>query len=274
MIIDTYIKKELQDLIGEKINSIAQEYNVKILYACESGSRAWGFPSPDSDYDIRLIYYHPLEWYLSIDEGRDVIEKPIEKHPLGEIDLGGWDIRKVMRQIKKSNPVIWEWLQSPIVYQKENSIITEVLRNGIDDMFSPIKACYHYISICKGMMNNELQGEYVKIKKYFYMLRPILSAMWILRFKTIPPMEFQPLVSLLDDNKEMKENIAALLSKKQETDERIPILRMKPIDTFLEKQMQYCMEKAITLPKNKMKNDDLDQLFRSLIGFDKKENCI
>ena len=103
----------LQEILV-RLNAVEKDEGVKILYACESGSRAWGFPSRDSDYDVRFVYVHPAEWYLSIDleKKRDVIERPITD----QIDLNGWDLRKALGLYRKSNPPLLEWLNSPIVY--------------------------------------------------------------------------------------------------------------------------------------------------------------
>jgi len=259
------------NLITDRLNSIAKRENITILYACESGSRAWGFPSPDSDYDIRIIYSHPIEWYLSVEEGRDVIDEPIEKHILGEIDLGGWDIRKTLRLAKKSNPVIWEWLQSPIIYHGQDEDTVQTVRDGIKSCFSPISVCHHYLSICRGSMARELTGDTVKIKKYFYMLRPILAASWVERYKEVPPMEFQPLLRMLDDNAGIRVKVNELLERKQHTDERIPISREPQIDVYLESELQRLTEVASRLPTAHSNTNAIDILFRESLGFSAKE---
>lgn len=265
------IKPPVFSLIQERLNTAAGDVGAKIIYACESGSRAWGFASPDSDYDIRFIYAHPMEWYLSVDEGRDVIERPIERHALGEIDLGGWDIRKTLRLVKKSNPVVWEWLQSPVTYQLGSSGIVEHFRLAIDPFFSPITACHHYLAICRGTMERELSGPEVKIKKYFYMLRPILAAAWIERFKAVPPMEFQPLLAMLDDSTAIRAVVADLLERKARTDERIPIPRESILDTWLDAEWTRLKDAAGRLPSSQSGDGKpdagvLDQLFRTLVG--------
>jgi len=103
--------------ILERLAAIEHTELVHILYACESGSRAWGFASPDSDYDVRFIYVRPRDWYLSIDleRRRDVIERPIE----GVLDINGWDLRKALQLMRKSNPPLFEWLHSPLVYRAQ-----------------------------------------------------------------------------------------------------------------------------------------------------------
>ena len=161
-------------MIRSQLNSLVEDHAIKMLYACESGSRAWGFPSPDSDYDVRFIYLFPMPWYLQLDEGRDVIDPPLEETEIGLLDLGGWDVRKTLRLLRKSNPVIWEWLQSPIVYHADQNLDLRQFRLVLDQFFSPITACHHYLSLCQNTMERELTGTQVKIKKYFYMLRPLL----------------------------------------------------------------------------------------------------
>ncbi|MEM6906851.1 MAG: nucleotidyltransferase domain-containing protein, partial [Pseudomonadota bacterium] len=96
--------------IMAKLTGIERDFGVRILFAIESGSRAWGFPSPDSDYDVRFVYVHPTDWYLSLTPGRDVIELPIRD----DLDIGGWDLRKALNLLLKPNPVMLEWLSSPI----------------------------------------------------------------------------------------------------------------------------------------------------------------
>jgi uncharacterized protein len=107
------------DEIQACLSDIEKTHQVKIIYSCESGSRAWGFPSADSDYDVRFLYLHPVDWYLSIEDKRDVIEVPIKN----KLDITGWDLRKALQLFRKSNPPLLEWLGSPIVYWERYDII-------------------------------------------------------------------------------------------------------------------------------------------------------
>jgi len=179
---------EIRQQIVEELSKIEQEEEVRILYACESGSRAWGFPSKDSDYDVRFIYVRPESWYLSIFEKRDVIEHPIS----GMLDINGWDLKKALNLFRKSNPPLLEWLQSPIVY-REIPDVTEQIRMISPLTFSPRSCIYHYLHMAKGNYREYLQGEQVKVKKYFYVLRPILACFWIEKRGTMPPIEFERL---------------------------------------------------------------------------------
>lgn len=161
----------MKEKIIARLNNVETEECVKILYACESGSRAWGFPSADSDFDVRFLYLHPKDWYLSIDleQKRDVIERPISD----QIDLSGWDLRKALWLFRKSNPPLLEWLGSPIVYWERYSTATQ-MRQLAETYYSPKACMYHYLHMARGNYREYLKGEHVWIKKYFYVLRPIL----------------------------------------------------------------------------------------------------
>jgi len=130
------IKKEIQ----ARLQELEQEERVRIFYACESGSRAWGFPSADSDYDVRFLYIHPQNWYLGIDVKRDVIERPSNDL----IDLSGWDIRKALKLFRKSNPPLLEWLNSPIIYQQRLDIVDKI-KTLMPEYYSPKSCLYHYL---------------------------------------------------------------------------------------------------------------------------------
>lgn len=215
--------------IGElerRLDSIESENGVRIVLACESGSRAWGFASADSDYDVRFIYCHPSEWYLSVslEEQRDVIETPVE----GLWDVNGWDLRKALRLFRKSNPPLLEWIQSPIVY-REHSSATERLRGLIPEYYSPTASMYHYLHMARKNFRTYLREETVWTKKYFYVLRPILACRWIERGLGAVPMEFQRLVEATDLDEPVLQAIGTLLEQKQEGHElsqgpRIPVL--------------------------------------------------
>lgn len=264
MPIEEFVSSDMRSLIETRLETIAREHQIKILYACESGSRAWGFPSPDSDYDVRFIYVHPLEGYLKLDEGRDVIDLPIEDTSVGLLDMGGWDIRKTLRLLIKSNPVIWEWLQSPICYGC-NLDLSEY-RNIIDAFFSPITACHHYLSICRNTMSQALNGSTAKVKKYFYMLRPLLSASWIERYQSIPPMELDLLLPLLDDQPEIKIAIFGLQERKLLINEQVPIPRIAMIDDYLGSELERLQEAAKLLPVATGDRASLDRLFQKCVG--------
>jgi predicted nucleotidyltransferase len=259
------IPTEAQAVIETRLASIADEHQIKILYACESGSRAWGFPSPDSDYDVRFIYAHPWSWYLSLEEDRDVIDFPLEESAIGLLDMGGWDLRKTLRLLSKSNPVIWEWLQSPICYSLSQPPDFQAYRHVLDPFYSPITACHHYLSISRNTMDQALNEPSVKIKKYFYMLRPLLAAAWIERYHSVPPMELVLLLSLLDDQSEIKQCIADLQARKRHIDEQVPITRIAALDDYLEGELMRLQEAAKLLPAGTGNKVSLDRLFQQCL---------
>ena len=178
----------MREKIQEQIRRIEESENIKILLAVESGSRAWGFASPDSDCDVRFVYIRRPEDYLRLDAVRDVIELPIDD----VLDINGWDLQKTLRLLYKSNPTLFEWFSSPIVYQETE--FADKFRDLMMRYFSSKKALYHYISMAEGNYREYLKGELVRAKKYFYVLRPVLACRWILDRGTPPPMLFSELI--------------------------------------------------------------------------------
>jgi uncharacterized protein len=253
---------EIRLQILEELIRIEKEENVQILYACESGSRAWGFPSQDSDYDVRFIYIRPIDWYLSIFEKRDVIERPISDL----LDINGWDLRKALNLFRKSNPPLLEWLQSPIVY-RENHSVAEQIRRISTFTFSPRSCMHHYLHMAKGNYREYLQGDLVKIKKYFYVLRPILACEWIEKHNTMPPVQFDQLVDeIVPTGSELKAVIDGLLARKRKGDELDYEPRINPINEFLEERIAHYERTASNMQHADGGQDQrLDELFRSVL---------
>jgi len=251
----------MNDIILRELKAIEERENVKILYACESGSRAWGFPSKDSDYDVRFIYIRPLNWYLSILDKRDVIELPIND----VLDISGWDIRKALKLFKKSNPPMLEWLKSQIVYL-EQFTVADKIRELIPQVYSPQSCLYHYLSMAKGNFREYLQGDLVKAKKYFYVLRPVLACLWIKEKQVAPPTEFLKLVDAVLPEGELKNEINRLLVRKMAGDELDLEPRIQIINDFLNDRIVYLGEYIKTLAKtNPPEETILDELFREAL---------
>jgi predicted nucleotidyltransferase len=251
----------MKERIIEEIKIIESTKDVTILFACESGSRAWGFPSKDSDYDVRFIYIHPPEWYLSIDEKRDVIELPINDL----LDINGWDIRKALKLFRKSNPPLQEWLRSEIVYYQSFSFVDK-LRDMSSEVFSPISCMYHYLSMARGNYREFLQGDQVKIKKYFYVLRPILACKWIEKYNTMPPILFQELVNDIVSSGHLHEEISKLLERKIKGDELDYEPRINVINEFIEQEIEH-IDAFVKTIKYTSENptEKLDRLFRETL---------
>jgi len=248
--------------IQQELRNIEQEENVRILYACESGSRAWGFPSQDSDYDVRFIYIRPVAWYLSIFEKRDVIERPINDL----LDINGWDVKKALNLFRKSNPPLLEWLQSPILYM-EKYTIAEQIRRISPLTFSPKSCMHHYLNMAKGNYQDYLQGDQVKIKKYFYVLRPILACAWIERYNEMPPFTFDTLVErLLPADGDLSQMIQQLIVRKKAGEELNFEPRIHLMNTFIEEQIAYFDQKAAQFKAAEGAQDaELDALFRAAL---------
>ena len=205
-----------EDIIQARISEIEEKYDVKILLAVESGSRAWGFASKDSDWDVRFIYVHKPEWYFSIDEQRDVIEEMYAE----DIDAVGWDIKKALALLKRSNPSLMEWIQSPIVYRSSESFMAGITPLA-QQCFNPTKAMYHYQRIYVKHDERYLQKQGYPMKRFMYYLRGILACQWIEKYKTLPPVSFQELYENIVEAQEIKDGISELVKLKssgKETD--------------------------------------------------------
>jgi len=246
------------EIIIEKLASLEADYNIKILLAIESGSRAWGFPSPDSDYDVRFIYVHPADHYLSIDDQRDVIEVPINDL----LDINGWELRKALRLFRKSNGPLYEWLQSPSVYRQHPEFVQDMMKL-MPEYFSPRAAMHHYLSMTKGVFENELAGDFVRLKKYFYALRPILACRWIADKRAAPPMEFGSLrVSL---GAELQATVDELLKQKAVVDEKYMIKPIKALHDFIQGEIDYCEKSVPVLADSASNVTKLNNLFRAYL---------
>ena len=255
------IDSEVKTEILRRIASAEQEHKVKVLYAVESGSRAWGFPSPNSDYDVRFIYAHPRDWYLSIDveAKRDVIEYPI----VDEIDINGWDLRKALQLFRRSNPTIVEWLLSPIVY-RDDRVFAAGARELLTHSYSVEKGIYHYRSMAKTTYKTHLLREQVSLKKYFYALRPLLAIRWLEAKGGPAPIEFDKLRAMLDEP--VASAIEALLelkkvSKEKQLGPRIPVL-----NDFIEQELARLDDYSPDSVTEGSAPEHLNQLFRSLLA--------
>lgn len=248
--------------IEARLDTVEATEGVRLLMAIESGSRAWGFPSPDSDYDVRFIYVRPRDWYLSLVPGRDVIEHAI----VDEIDLNGWDVRKALGLLLKSNAVVSEWIESPIRYRPDDPFIAR-LRELADDLLNPRAIAHHYGRSGKLNADRWLDGgEPVPVKKYFYALRPALAIRAIrLNPALRPPMNLQALVAASDLPPTLVEQIDTLVEAKARTNERANGARLPEIDTLIRSEL----DRAGELPAHKLRDrfvDRADQLFLELVN--------
>lgn len=249
----------MKQIILQKLSKLEQSENIKILYACESGSRAWGFASTDSDFDVRFIYTRNVKHYLSIEEMPDVVGLPVNE----VLDIGGWDLKKALKLFLKSNGPLYEWLQSPVIYRQDNAFADE-MRNLMPAYFSLRSGGNHYLSMANNTLRDDLQGDQVKLKRYFYALRPALACQWIVEKQTVPPMEFDQLRVLISDDKVQK-SIDDLLEQKKAADEKAFITPFALLNEWLTDTLNYCREQMPLMPSEKKDADKLNEVFRKYI---------
>ena len=214
------------------LRELEARHDVTVLFACESGSRGWGFASPDSDYDVRFIYVHRLPWYLSVEPRRDVIELPIS----GELDVSGWDLRKALQLARRSNPTLLEWLRSPIVYRQDAALMgrfTEL----VSASFSELRGYYHYASMAKKNFREHLRADTVRFKKYLYVLRPLLAARWIRAGRGAPPMRFAELAEATVTDAAVLGEFNRLLEVKMRSGEAATSPRWEVVHAFIEAEL-------------------------------------
>ena len=232
----------MEEKIKKYLAEIEKERNIQILLACETGSRAWGFPSPDSDYDVRIIYKHEKNWYLSLNEEKDSIELMLDNN---EIDISGWDLRKCLKLLWKSNPPLLERIQSPIIYQVNEEFLAEINALGTK-MYSKIATMYHYLSMAKKGLEELENSKEFKLKKFFYALRASVACKWIIDKEEIPPIYFPKMLTGLSIDESLKQRIFQLIELKATISETY----MHSGEKDLIKLIQNCVNDAENVSKN------------------------
>lgn len=192
--------------INKILGEVETRYNIKVLYACETGSRAWGFPSPDSDYDIRFIYRHETDWYLALNNQKDTIEILD-----GDLDITGWDLRKCLKLLKKSNVPLIERFQSPIEYYSEEEF-KKSFKKLIKEYYCPIASFYHHYSLATKFWEESKDQNEVRLKGFFYLIRSLLSCNWIIKDEEVLPMHIEGLMKYINDDS--KDYLRGLISLK------------------------------------------------------------
>ncbi len=219
--------------VSNALSALENEQNVRVLYACESGSRAWGFASRDSDYDVRFLYVHNRDWYLSVENCRDVIEVPIAD----DLDLSGWELRKALNLLRKSNPPLLEWLKSPCVYQYDPVFAIEFGALA-SEFYSPRRCFSHYLHMAIGNWRNYLQGrEMVSLKKYLYVFRPLLACRWIERLPGPVPMRFSQLVDGVLEEIGVRMALESLVIRKMAGEELAVDAAVPELSSFIEEEL-------------------------------------
>jgi uncharacterized protein len=251
----------MEDKIKKYLADIEKDKDIKILLACETGSRAWGFPSPDSDYDVRIIYKHQKDWYLSLTEEKDTIELMLDNN---EIDISGWDLRKSLRLLWKSNPPLLERIQSPIIYQVDNEFLTGI--NAIaNDTYSRIATIHHYLSMAKKSYDEIKDKKEYKLKKLFYALRASSACKWILDRDEIPPIVFPQMLEGLKINQTIKDRIFRLIKLKSTINESYFHIQEVELNNLIIDCIERAENESRNLPAAKAQINDLNSFFRKLL---------
>lgn len=250
----------MQQIIQEKIREIEKQEQVKIIYAVESGSRAWGFASPDSDYDVRFIYVRQPDFYLKLEKTRDVIEWQLDE----TLDINGWDLQKALRLLKASNPTLFEWANSPIVYGYTEA--WNVLKPVLNHYFSPRAGFHHYLNTAISNYRSYLKGEMVHLKKYFYVIRPLLACKWILDKNSPPPVLFHALAEA-ELEPELKPVIDELLDMKINSPEVKLCPRIDILNQYIDRNLKELPDNIHSLSREIPADYiELNQMFLSIIN--------
>jgi uncharacterized protein len=253
--------------IDRRLDMIEVEHGVRILWAIESGSRAWGFPSPDSDYDCRFVYARPREDYLSLRMPRDVVETPVD----AVFDVGGWDVRKALGLLVRGNAVVGEWLRSPIVYRGDVSV-RDLLLELAQDVVDPADVVRHYSHVARNSL--ALHDRTGALKKFFYALRPATALRWLRQHATsvAPPIDLSALLAEVDVPPGVRSAVMDLVAAKATTREMgggaaPPVLRR-----FVDDELGHADERIVD--RRPLTTDDraareeawarADQVFRAL----------
>ncbi|QCR34258.1 nucleotidyltransferase domain-containing protein [Lysinibacillus sp. SGAir0095] len=256
----------MEEVILDKLKEIEKQYHVRVLLAVESGSRAWGFASGASDYDVRFIYVHPPEWYLSIDpqgtgSKKDVIDYSNHKN----LDISGWELTKSLRLFRKSNPTIFEWLRSDLIYL-QNELFVEKIHVLESAVLNKVPILHHYFNLAMGNYKKYFQGKDVKIKIYLYILKSLLSCQWIDRYNSFPPNRIQDLIMVMNDEK-VKQEVEQLVKQKHLGEEKVSPLNYPVTKEFIEAEIR-TIQQRLSSQKGEQKHitNQLDELFRDTLA--------
>jgi predicted nucleotidyltransferase len=258
---DPFVEESVWSQIECELDAVERDFGVRILLAVESGSRAWRFPSIDSDYDVRFIYVHRRDRYLSIEPPRDVIERPITE----VLDINGWDFRKSLQLLVRSNAVLLEWLTSPVRYRSRGDAL-ERLFTLAHDTYSLGALSYHYDRMARHSFGNIQSSDgLVRLKAYCYALRPVLALRWIRHRNEPPPMDVPSLLAGLELDGDVRTSFDGLISHKSKATEHDTAARIPILDRLISETLS--IETArVTVSERPAIRERADELFRSIVG--------
>ena len=239
---------------NNRLGKIEAEEGITILFAVESGSRAWGFPSPDSDNDVRFFYTRPVSRYLGLTDPPDVINRPID----GVWDVEGWDLGKALRlMVHKGNATVAEWLTSPLIY-REHGPFPYRLRDLMKRHASVEASARHYYGLANSTYKRNIANRssvahaamsvdgvvaadltVVNLKAYLYAFRSACAISWIERYNEIPPMTMPALMALDIMTEDVRTAITDLMNRKATMGECGTGPRISPLDSFIEEKINW-----------------------------------
>lgn len=260
----SYADVERAEILA-RLDQVEAEEGVAVLFAVESGSRAWGFASTDSDWDIRFVSAWPVEGYVTIRERRDVIERPIDERG---IDLSGWDLRKALGLLLASNPALLEWLNSPITYRDDGRFRPNA--KALFEQYASRRAlAHHYRSIARTHWDRSLAGDGpVKLKRYFYVVRSAAALDWVVSGRDLPPMNLHELVAGSDLPAEARADLDDLLALKTTQTELGEGPRRAGLDRYILDVLDRADPGRIDdrAERRRAFEAEADALFRRLVG--------
>lgn len=244
--------------IKEALKDIEHKKKIRILFASETGSRAWGFPSPDSDFDVRFVYMHERDWYLSLSQRKDSIE-----FMSGELDITGWDLQKCLTLLKKSNAPLIERFNSPVIYQEEENFRMS-FNDLIREYYSPTAVFFHHFSLAKKFREEMEDRPEIKLKSYFYMIRSLLSCKWISQEAAVVPMNIGELMKNITP--EQKNGLGELIRLKSQVDEKYLHRRTPEMDAWMQEWFVLAESVEGKLPVNQADNASLNHFFIQMLN--------
>jgi len=257
---DPFVDSKVRLRIEAELETIERANDVRILFAAESGSRAWRFPSCDSDYDVRFVYVRPVEAYLTVGSGRDVIERPVD----ATLDVSGWDLLKALRLVLRSNAVLLEWLGSPVFYRHGGGDVIrlgELARSAADRT----TLAYHYHRLARHGFDQVIASvEVARLKPYCYAVRAALAVKWLSERRELPPMDLPSLMAGLSLPATVRQSIDTLVGRKVDAAERDTTLRMPAIDHLVAEVLAMPVQSLSRAPRSALAAE-ADALFAQIV---------
>lgn len=252
----------MRQKITERLRELEETYGFHLLFACESGSRAWGFASADSDYDVRFVFAWPRERYLRIDAPMATLDLGIDENL---IDLSGWELRKSLGLLRKTNGALYEWLYSPIVYQEQSEVIRQ-WRDLAKEIFVPAQSLAHYLGLSGGSWESVSSSETTTAKAYLYTLRAVLAGRYVAEYESSPPVLFSDLVASLAVPGAVSQRMNQLIAEKSGGKESDLIARGAVLDEFIVSERGGLAETLDSMGRTSIDSPLLDAFFQEVVA--------